>query len=48
MEAYDYILVNDTLDACVEEMHRMIQVQHNRTSHNRAFLSRIREELKNM
>lgn len=48
MEAYDYILVNDTLDACVEEMHRMIQIQHNRTSHNRAFLSRIREELKNM
>lgn len=48
MDAYDYILVNDTLDACVEEMHRMIQVQHNRTSHNRAFLSRIREELKNM
>ena len=28
MEAYDYLLVNDDLDRCVEEMHNLIQLQH--------------------
>lgn len=46
MEAYDYILINDKIDTCVEEMHQMIRVQHNRASNNVAFLSQIREELK--
>lgn len=48
MEAYDYILINDDIDTCVEEMHRMISVQHSRVSNNMAFLSQIREELKNI
>ncbi|NNJ32527.1 guanylate kinase [Lacrimispora defluvii] len=48
MEAYDYILINDEIDTCVEEMHLMIQVQHKRASNNMAFLSQIREELKNI
>lgn len=48
MEAYDYILINDKIDTCVEVMHRMIQVQHNRASNNMAFLAHIREELKNI
>lgn len=48
MEAYDYILINDDIDTSVEEMHRMISVQHSRVSNNMAFLSQIREELKNI
>ena len=48
MEAYDYILINDEIDTCVEEMHLMIQVQHKRASNNMAFLSQILEELKNI
>ena len=48
MEAYDYILINDKIETCVEAMHQMIQVQHNRASNNTAFLSHIREELKNI
>ena len=28
MDAYDYILVNDTVDQCVEELHDLIQSQH--------------------
>ena len=28
MESYDYILVNDTVDQCVEELHHLIQSQH--------------------
>ena len=31
MEMYDYILVNDSVDLCVEELHRLIQSQHLRT-----------------
>lgn len=46
MEAYDYILINEKIETCVEAMHQMIQVQHNRASNNGAFLSQIREELK--
>ena len=45
MEAYDYLLVNDEIDRCVEEMHQLIQLQHNRTSYHLDFLSRMREEL---
>ncbi len=48
MEAYDYILINDKIDTCVEEMHRMIQVQHNRASNNMAFLAHIKNDLKNI
>lgn len=48
IEAYDYVLINDKIDTCVEEMHQLIQVQHNRTSNNMLLLSHIREELKNI
>ncbi len=45
MECYDYLLVNDDLDACVEAMHRIIQAQHARMSNNRRFVEKIRGEL---
>ena len=45
MEAYDYLLVNDDLDRCVEEMHNLIQLQHRKTCYHLYFLSRMREEL---
>ena len=45
MEAYDYLLINDDLDRCVEEMHQLIQLQHRKTSYHLDFLSRMREEL---
>lgn len=48
MASYDYILINDDIDTCVEELNRMISVQHNRTSNNAEFISHIREELKNL
>ena len=37
MEAYDYILINDNIETCVDAMHQMIQVQHNRASNKMAF-----------
>ena len=41
MEAYDYLLINDDLDRCVEE----IQLQHRKTSYHLDFLSKMREDL---
>ena len=45
MEAYDYLLINDEIDTCVEEMHQLIQLQHRRTSYHLDFLNQMREEL---
>ncbi|MDO4268023.1 MAG: guanylate kinase [Eubacteriales bacterium] len=47
MDQYDYLLVNDDLDACVEEMHRLIQSQHQKTSENSGFIADMKNELKN-
>ena len=45
MEAYDYLLINDDLDRCVEEMHQLLQLQHRKTSYHLDFLSKMREDL---
>ena len=45
MEAYDYLLINDDLDRCVEEMQQLIQLQHRKTSYHLDFLSKMREDL---
>lgn len=45
MEAYDYLLINDEIDVCVEQMHQLIQLQHNKTAYHLEFLNRMREEL---
>lgn len=45
MEAYDYLLINDEIDACVEQMHQLIILQHSKTCYHLDFLSRMREEL---
>lgn len=44
--SYDYILVNDDLQTCVEQMHQIIQGEHFRTTRNKAFIKQIEEELK--
>ena len=45
IEEYDYLVVNDDLDACVEEIRRIIESEHRKISRNREFISRIRKEL---
>ena len=45
MEAYDYLIVNDDLDTCIEEMHQIIQGEHRRSFRNRQFMAQIKEEL---
>ena len=48
MERYDYLLVNDDLEECVEHLHRVIQDQHFRPSCMEGAIGRMREELKDM
>lgn len=47
VEEYDYLLVNDDLDTCVEELHEIIKGEHRRLTRdqNIAKISEIRGEL---
>ncbi len=45
LASYDYILINDELQTCVEQMHNIIQSEHFRTSRNMNFMQKIKEEL---
>ncbi len=45
VEKYDYMIVNDDLEESVEEMHRLIEGQHNRIDRNGEFIQQIRQEL---
>ena len=46
MDSYDYILINDRVDRCVETMHQLIQAQHCRVSSNLDFIQQMKMELK--
>ncbi len=46
MEAYDYIVVNDDLDICVDEIHRLVDAARRVPVRRNAFIKEIREELK--
>ena len=45
MDAYDYILVNDNLEVCTEELHQMIQMQHRSAKAQKAFADEMKKEL---
>ena len=48
MDSYDYLIVNDNLDSCVEEMHEIIQGEHRRSFRNQAFMKEIKEDLERL
>lgn len=45
IEGYDYLVINDVLEACVEEVHEIIQNEHFRVSRNTEAIHEMREEL---
>ena len=45
IEAYDYIVVNDDLDACIEEIHQLVDAARRAPIRREAFIKEIREEL---
>ena len=46
MPEYDYILVNDDLEKCVDELHSLIACQHWQVKRNLDFISRVRGQIK--
>lgn len=46
MTQYDYLIVNDDLEACVEQVHRLIQSQHTRMENRKAFAEQISREVR--
>lgn len=46
MDRYDYLIINDELNTCVEEVHRIIQGEHRRSFRNREFIENMKRELK--
>lgn len=46
MDRYDYLLINDDLETCVEELHSIIQSEHNGVKRNIERINSIREDIK--
>ena len=46
IESYDYIVVNDDLEACVDEIHRLVDASRRAPVRRTALINGIREELK--
>ncbi len=44
MDRYDYILVNDTVEECVDHLHQIIVSEHSRGSRNVEFIADIQEQ----
>ncbi len=41
MEKYDYIVINDVLDACVEQVHQLVQSVHLKREQQQALITKI-------
>ena len=46
MDQYDCILVNDTVEECVDHLHEIITAEHSRASRNTEFIADIQEQTK--
>lgn len=43
---YDYLIVNDRLETCVEETHAIIQSEHAKVARNAEFIENLRKDMK--
>lgn len=48
IEEYDFVLVNDQVETCVEEMHQLIQSMRWKVNHHLPLIDSIRKELTNI
>ncbi len=46
MDKYDYLLINDKLDECIDELHNIIQSERSKVDRNAETISLIKEDLK--
>ena len=47
IEAYDYLIVNDELEACVDQVHSILQNEHTKISRKELFIMEIKTALTN-
>jgi guanylate kinase len=45
IEAYDYLIVNDELETCVEQVHSILQNEHARICRNQSLIHKMKSEL---
>ena len=45
MPQYDYVVVNDTVEACAEAIHQIVQCEHKKASRNGQFVQTIQQQL---
>ncbi len=48
IEEYNYIVINDKLDECVERLHSIMEAEHNRPGRNLEFIETIRKQLQEL
>lgn len=48
IEQYDFIVINDKLEECVEEMHSLIHAAHFTPNRNEEFINNMRKELEEL
>ncbi len=48
MDRYDYILVNDQLDACVDQLDEILRTEHKKASRNKELIKQLSEELQTL
>ncbi|MBE5867634.1 MAG: guanylate kinase [Lachnospiraceae bacterium] len=48
IEAYDYLVINDDLQKCTEEIHGIVRTARNAAARNTEFIEQIRRELREL
>lgn len=48
MDKYDYIVINDEVEKCVDKIHELVDAARHSTIRNREFIERMKEELKEL
>ena len=46
MDRYDYLVITEVLEDCVDEVHKIIQGEHRKSFRNMDFIEKMRQELK--
>ena len=46
MDSYDYLIINDSLEKAVDQVHNIIQAEHFKVNRNRSSIKEMQEELK--
>lgn len=46
IQYYDYLIINDDLEECVDDIHALISSEHNKVSRNEEKIKKMKEELR--